>query len=174
MPSKKNSKIWDIGPNFLDPLPPLAIWDIRNWDIWPALRPPPSLLNLGHISIFYEFSMIIKRKSRIETVIANSVNCQIFYQSHQNSSLHNLSPPETKDNHLIILKYIKLEHSEQKFIAFFLWQRPSDPLPPRVLVPIKISKKLGLRPDPLPPFGPMSQILLFFFEGIPYSNWCME
>ena len=57
-----NKKIWDIGPNFLDPV----------------LRSPPSLLNLGYMFFVYGFSMIINSESKIETVILNNENRPIL------------------------------------------------------------------------------------------------
>ena len=162
---------------------------MRHWPKFP--RPPPSLRNLGrtklghlvcfetpslplkfgtYISFFYEFSMIINSERRIETVIQLSN----FWPKSSKFLLAQFAPSWEQRESLNYSKIHKTWAWWAKIYCIFLWQRLSDPLPPRVFVPIKISKKLGLRPDPLPPFGPMSQILLFFFEGIPYSNWCME
>ena len=109
--------------------------------------------------------MIINSESRIETVVLNNENCPIFDQSHQISSLPNSPPPETNENHQIILKSIKFEHGEQKFIVLFCDKDLLTPSLLQYLSQLKYEKKLGLRLDPLPPFGPMSQILQFFLFG---------
>ena len=51
-------------------------------------------------------------------------------------------------------------------LHLFLWQGPFDPSLLQHLSKFKYQKKLGLRLDPLPPFGPMSQISIFFLSTI--------
>ena len=49
MPSKEGkSELWGIVSKFSEPLPPLAISDIQNWNALASLGTPPSYLNLGH------------------------------------------------------------------------------------------------------------------------------
>ena len=105
--------------------------------------------------------MTINSESRIEIVVLNNENFPIFDQSHRIASLHNSSPPKTNKNHLIILKSIKLEHGEQKFIASFCDKDLLTPSLLQYLSQIKYQKN-GIEARPPPPFGPMSQILLFF------------
>ena len=90
--------------------------------------------------------MIINSESRIETVVLSNENCPIFDQSQQ------FPPLKTNEDNNIILKSIKLEYGETKFIAFFC---DKDVLTPTLLqsfVPIKISKIIGIEARPSPTF----------------------
>ena len=146
---------------------------MRHWPKFP--RPPPSLgtlglTKLGHLACFETpslpikfgtcvyflcFSMIINSESRIETVVLNNENCQIFDQSHQISSLHSLHNSPPPSDQWESLNYSKVHKTWvwwAKIYFIILWQGPFDPLPPTVFVPIKIWKKkldLDLTPSHL-------------------------
>ena len=151
---------------------------MRHWPKFP--RPPPSLGTLGHMKLghlacfetpslplkfgtyvyfFMVFRWLLTVKVQLKlsswiikivqvlTKVINFPRAQFTPSCDQWESLH----------------HSKVHKTWAKIYCNILWQGPFDPLPPTVYVPIKISKKLGLGLDPLPPFGPMSQILLFFF-----------
>ena len=104
----------------------------------------------------WKMNVELKLSSWIMTIVP------FLTKSDQISSLHNSPPPETYETHKIILKSIKHEHGKQKLLHFFVTRTISSP-PSCSIYPNWNIKKMGLRLNPLPCFGPMSQILLGFF-----------